>query len=458
MPQSFSTQIKNFIDRHNLIDKDDRVVVGLSGGADSVALLTVLHELDYHCVAAHCNFHLRGEESMRDERFCREFCDRLGVTLITTDFDVDARRKDTGESTEMACRSLRYEWWRKIMDEGIGTILAVGHHREDNIETFFLNLLRGSGLAGLKGMLPKAGNVVRPLLDVNRQDITDYLAEKGIGYVIDSTNLLNDYKRNRLRNCVLPEFEKAFPEGLNGVLTSISHLHDNYSLYTDYADKLREMYVAPDGSINLKHIIASERNVRMVLFELIAKSGINMAQVDNIISSMTDKDVNRASGRIFKGTTVSYLLNRGYLLPIENCGTEEITTETIDIFSEPFSTFWLDTEDFIKMRNEGRLQSDAIYLDSRVLDGNPKFELRGWHKGDRMTPFGMKHGSRLVSDILSDAKYSLLDKQQVKLLTRDNEILWIIGLRTTDRFKVTHKTRKVIEITFKRPRNTINQL
>lgn len=447
MSGSFSIRIKEFISRHHLLKNDDRVVVGLSGGADSVALLSVLHELGYCCTAAHCNFHLRGEESMRDEVFCHELCAELDVQLMTIDFDVESQRQLTGESVEMACRRLRYEWWRKLIEEGIGTVLAVGHHREDNIETFFLNLLRGSGLAGLKGMLPRMADTVRPLLDVTRQDITDYLAEREIGYVTDSTNLLNDYKRNKLRNCVLPEFEKAFPGGLEAVLTSISHLQDNYELYSDYACILRNKYVAKDGSIDVNLIVASENNVRMVLFTLLSPSGINMTQVENMVSAMTDSDVMRTSGRIFTGTKIRYLLNRGRLIPIANSGTKKFAGK-IDIFSEPFSVRRLQTEVFEEMRKNGRLRSDAIYLDNRVFDGNPNFELREWRKGDRMTPFGMKHGSRLVSDILSDAKYSLIEKQEVKLLTRNDEILWIIGLRTSDLFRVTSKTNEVIEVTY----------
>ena len=447
MSESFSTRIKNFILRHHLLTEDDRVVVGLSGGADSVALLDVLHQLRYKCVAAHCNFHLRGDESMRDESFCRELCIRLGIQLLTIDFDVEAQRNLTGESVEMACRTLRYDWWRKLLSEGVGTIIAVGHHREDNIETFFLNLFRGSGLTGLKGMLPKTSDVIRPLLDVSRQDITAYLSERGIEYVTDSTNLLNDYKRNLLRNRILPKLELSFPGALDGIVNSVSYLRDNYGLYTDHIDELKSKYKEQNGTINLNQLLATEKNARMVLFELLSMDGINMSQVDNILSSMTDKEILRTSGRTFKGVKKGYLLNRGKLIPV--CEIDNRSDiKNADIFSSPFSTKRIKTDDFIEMRKKRCLKKDAIYLDSRILDGNPRFELRGWNKGDRMIPFGMKHGSRLVSDILSDAKYSLIEKREVRLLTRNDEILWVIGLRTTERFRVTPETCEVIEISY----------
>ncbi len=157
--------VEQFINRHHLIDRADTVIVGLSGGADSVALLTVLCNLNYNVVATHCNFHLRGEESMRDEAFCRKLCSDRNVRLLVRNFDVDSRRREAGESLEMACRALRYDWWRSLLKENVGSVIAVGHHREDNIETFFLNLFRGSSLTGLKGMLPRNELVVRPLLE-----------------------------------------------------------------------------------------------------------------------------------------------------------------------------------------------------------------------------------------------------------------------------------------------------
>ncbi|MDE5960388.1 MAG: tRNA lysidine(34) synthetase TilS, partial [Duncaniella sp.] len=224
MSDKFCNKVRKFTTDNNLAGSHgDTIIVGLSGGADSVALLSVMLELGYECVAAHCNFHLRGNESMRDENFCRELCRELSVELLTVDFDVSERCRHTGESVEMACRELRYDWWNGLINKGIGNLIAVGHHREDNVETFFLNLLRGSGLVGLKGMQPRSLNIIRPLLDTTKAEIISYLESRGLKYVTDSTNSSNEFKRNRLRNIVLPEFEQAFPGAMDAIATSISY-------------------------------------------------------------------------------------------------------------------------------------------------------------------------------------------------------------------------------------------
>lgn len=447
MTNLFEKKVRDFIESNHLVGKTDGIVVGLSGGADSVALLLVLRELGYKCIAAHCNFHLRGEESMRDESFCLNLCHSLGVEFLKQDFDVDESRESTGESVEMACRRLRYDWWDSLLREGYGNVIAVGHHREDDVETFFLNLLRGSGLAGLKAMMPRNVNTVRPLLDCTKAEIIDYLKNQGESFVTDSSNLSNDYKRNRLRNIVIPELEKVFPGAAEAISTSISHLRDNFALYTDYTDELRSKYIDSDGSIDLSRLVTTEKNSRMVLFELISKVGINMTQVDNILATINDNGACPVSGRTFRTPAITYLLNRGKLIPMTDTDEDNGFCENVNLFSAPFSARRLSIDEFERMREERRLNPSALYLDSRVLDGNPEFELRSWRKGDRLEPFGMR-GSKLVSDLLSDAKYSLQQKKSVRLLTRDGQILWVISLRTSRNFAVDKTSREVLEIIY----------
>lgn len=446
MASSFNKKVEDFIDRHHLIGKNERIVVGLSGGADSVALLIVMLELGYDCVAAHCNFHLRGTESMRDENFCRDLCTRLGVELKKKDFDVESCCREYGESIEMACRHLRYDWWEDMLRNGDGSLIAVGHHREDNVETFFLNLMRGSGIGGLKGMLPRSVNVIRPMLDCSKEEIMNYLKRKGEDFITDSSNLSNDYKRNRLRNLVLPEFEKVFPGAIENVAKSMDYLRDNYELYMDYSEELRQKYIGKSGEIDIPRLLNEEKNPRMVLFELLSKVGMNMTQVDNILASFNSDRACQTSGKIFMTPMITYLLDRGILRPMkdeDNCKDCEV----VDLNTPPFSCRQMTVYDFNQAKRSGSLRRDALYLDDHVLDGTPVFELRGWRKGDRMTPFGMR-GSRLVSDMFRDAKYPLDKKEKVRLLTRDGQILWVIGLRTADAFRITNRSTGVIEVLF----------
>ena len=207
---NLTEKVKDAIERQGLLRPQGRVVVAVSGGADSVALLSVLLELGYDCLAAHCNFGLRGAESVRDMRHVESLADRLGVDLCVRDFDVAARRADTGESVEMACRELRYEWFYELVDRERAQAIAVGHHAEDQLETLFLNLLRGTGITGLRGMRPRNGHVVRPMLECTRAEIEDYLHTRGLDWVTDSTNASDDFTRNRLRNRLLPLVDELF--------------------------------------------------------------------------------------------------------------------------------------------------------------------------------------------------------------------------------------------------------
>ncbi len=448
MDIDFDIRIRDFVTAHHLLQKNDTILVGLSGGADSVALLLVLRNLGYDCVAAHCNFHLRGEESNRDERYCREFCGSMGIRIEVKDFDVESFRKRTNESVEMACRTLRYSWWNSLINKGTGTVIAVGHHKEDNVETFFLNMLRGCGLNGLKGMLPKSGDVIRPLLDVSRIDIENYLSEKAIPYVNDSTNSENEYSRNKLRNVILPELEHMFPGAVNSISKTIQCLQGNYELYTDSVKWLRRKYISPDNCINLSEIVTAEPHPDMVLFELLAPMGFNMTQVRNILSSMDDSGTSLASGRRFISSDLTLLLDRGFLRPCRGV-LEDIPTEAVEVsFSErPFSSTLISKTEFDKLRCTGALTSQSIYLDAKILDIPHVFSLRRWRSGDRLAPFGMK-GSKLLSDMFNDLKIPVDKKNSIPVLLCDDMILWVVGIRASRHFAVSESTREIMVVTY----------
>ncbi len=445
----FITRINNYIADRHLFSADDTILVGLSGGADSVALLGILNELGYRCIATHCNFHLRGDESNRDENFCRNLCHKLSIKLLVTEFDVENYRSETGDSVEMACRTLRYDWWNSLIKSGVGTILAVGHHKEDNIETFFINMLRGCGLGGLKGMLPKTGNVVRPLLDVSRSDIEKYLADKHFDYVTDSTNLSNDYGRNKLRNIILPELERQFPGAAQSISKTIACLQGNYELYTDSIEHLRRKYVTNDNGINLSAIVTGEPHPSMTLFELLSPIGFNMTQVSNILSAIDNDGTCHASGRHFSSPVATLLLDRGYLRQIGTGGADGITDAALEVTlsTPPFSSEVISKDEFFDMRESGLLKSDSIYLDASILDSPHTYILRNWRNGDRFKPFGM-NGSKLLSDLFNDIKLSVAEKSRVPVLLCDDMIIWVVGIRASRLFPVTPKTENVLIVTY----------
>ncbi len=448
MNLNFAKTIESFIQDYHLIDKETKVIVGLSGGADSVALLTVLHELNYSVIAAHCNFHLRGDESIRDENFCRQLCSKMGVELIVRHFDVESHRNTHSESVEMACRTLRYDWWNGLIRNQVGDVIAVGHHRDDNIETFFLNLFRGSSLIGLKGLRPRNANVIRPLLDVSHRDILDYLRSRSLSFVTDSTNADNYFRRNRLRNVIIPLIEKEFPGAKKAIGVTIDNLRDNYNLYNDYCDILRNKYVKAGGEIDVTRLIIEERDPEMVLYELISAYGFNMSQIKDMLYSLSGGDKCAMSGKVFIGQSLTYTLNRGLLSPIDSYDIgRESDLQTISLFKHPFEMAEMNYQEFQSLLKNKKLKKNALYADSNILNGNPVFYMRSWQKGDRMKPFGLK-GSKLLSDIFCDLKLSITQKANIKIILRDSDIIWIPGVRCSALFPVSDKTETVIEVTY----------
>ncbi|MDE6097742.1 MAG: tRNA lysidine(34) synthetase TilS [Muribaculaceae bacterium] len=432
-----------FIARHKLLDSGQRIIVALSGGADSVALLAALAEAGYDCVAAHCNFHLRGPESDRDAAHCADICRNLGIRLLVRDFDVAERMKATGESVEMACRSLRYRWFGHILEHEHAHAIAVGHHREDNIETFMLNLLRGTGPQGLCGMRPRNGNVVRPLLECSRSQIEEYLDSRSLGFVTDSTNAANDFKRNRLRNIVLPLLDAQFPGASESIERTMSRVADSRALYlrlvADRAGRYRN-----GSDILVADMVNAEPEARMLLYEMLHDSeGFNMASVADIIDS-----ANRSGKRFISSAGHIRELHGGVLRLADNtdCDEDEFpVTLDRDILSPTrISVERKHISEFNPHRDPS-----VIYLDASVLNASPGLVLRHWRRGDRIEPYGMK-GSRLVSDVFSDARLSPGQKRATWLLCQGKRILWVCGLRASRHFSVGPGSEEFIRLEIQR--------
>lgn len=443
MPHEIIDILSRAVDRHNLIpDRDRPVIVALSGGADSIALLAALAESGCHCVAAHCNFHLRGEESNRDMRLCRDLCLRLGVDLYVRDFDVAARRRSTGESLEMACRSLRYEWFDSLLDKLRAQAVAVAHHREDNEETLLLNLLRGSSITGLTGMRPRNGFVVRPLLEASREQIEDYLASRSLEFVVDSSNLSDDFLRNRLRHSVLPAMREAFPDADRGLLATIDYLSQNRRFYERQMAILASRY-RTDANINLASLVAEQPDARLILFEMLRPMGFNMTHVDNILASAS------SSGLSFVSNDYCLELSRGVIEVRPLSGSQaSFSSFPVSLRRDILSPVHIAVTVHDISEFNPRRDHRTVYFDASVLSGDTAFELRPWRRGDRMQPFGMT-STRLLSDIMRDARLSAAQKRGLLLLTRNGEILWAVGLRPSALFAVTPSTNKFIRLELK---------
>ncbi len=435
----FESKIANAIANHSLISPNERIIiVAVSGGADSVALLAALTALGYNCVAAHCNFHLRGEESNRDTRHVANICDQLGVDLSIHHCDVDKRRRQTGESIEMACRALRYEWFGHLADSLGCCSVAVAHHRSDNIETAMLNLVRGTGLAGLSGMKPRNGLIIRPMLNCTRKEIEEYLHSRELTWVTDSTNAENDYMRNRMRNIILPQLERSFPHASEGIASSMAHIAEAEEFYRSCVAEKKAKYTSGDR-IELARLVADEPSARLLLFEWLHPMGFTATQV-------TDMLARNRSGATFVAGDKRITISRGIAeITSRSHESDKPTTHIVDISRSILTPAFIAVSHHNVSEFSVERDARVLCLDTRVLEGDPVFELRHWRQGDTLAPFGMQ-GTRKVSDIFTDAKLSTNAKKRVWLLTRNGQILWIAGLRTSRHFAITPETRRYLRL------------
>ena len=420
----FKHDVYKFIDSNSLFNEKDKVLIALSGGADSVCLLRVLLALGYQCEAAHCNFHLRGEESMRDERFVDELCKKLDVKLHKIDFDTTAYSSQKRLSIEMAARELRYDWFDKIRCESGAAVIAVAHNENDCVETFILNLVRGTGINGLKGIKPKNGFVVRPLLEKRREEIIEYLTFLKQDYVTDSTNLQDEYTRNKIRLNILPMLEQINPQASQKIADTSKRLIDVAKIYNDEIAIAKER-VMVDGNISIK-ALQKESVPKSLLFEILYPLGFNSSQVDDIYESVKLEQ----SGKIFRSDSYELLRDREMLIlrDINRC---EILPNLIIEKFEVDSTFKVPRD------------KNVCYVDVDKLSG--ELYLRKWERGDKFVPFGMK-GKKNVSDYMTDRKFSLFDKEQQLVVCCGDKIVWLVNERSDDRFKVTKDTIRVAKI------------
>lgn len=435
--ERFESEIRNNIWRHSLLNSSDYIIVALSGGADSVALLVALKLLGYRCVAAHCNFHLRGEESNCDQIHAMNVAQRLFTPCEVKHFDVAAYKKEHGVSTEMACRELRYEWFEWLRKRYSAQAIAVAHHSGDDIETMFLNLLRGSGIGGVAAMKWKNGYVVRPMLNRTRLEIEQFLKDHDFGYVVDSTNAQLEYKRNRVRNIVMPALRKAFPDADAMLAKSLSYLQENREIYNREIANATATYNKGD-EIDLLRMIREYPAPATLLFEMLHDKGFNHSQALDMIRAVNH------TGRKFT--------SKGWVAFIDRKKLRVMSTEDFNLSHEVYEidlnhdvaspialqVRMIDVKDFSPVKD-----GSEIYLDSRVLYGNPRFVLRRWQNGDKLAPFGMK-GVKKLSDIFSDAKLSVAEKRQQWILERDNLILWVVGMRASRHFKIDNSTSRIL--------------
>ena len=424
--------VSKFIDEKSLCKSDNKLLVAISGGADSVALFLCLKELGYDVELAHCNFNLRGDESDNDEEFVKQLAYKFGVRLHLKSFDTQKYADENKVSIQMAARDLRYKWFNELLVDNNLNYIAVGHHKNDDVETFFINLTRGSGLKGLLGIKTKNNNIIRPLLCVSRLEIEAYLSAVKQSFREDSSNKSVKYLRNKIRYELIPLLTEMNPNIQETISGEIEILEGVFQVFEEQIERKRKEILKNENEIfKLKITDLQKLNpLNIYLYEFLKPYGFS--EVNQII-----KALNTQSGKQFFSKTYQLNIDREYIL-ISKISKENVSFEILENqhkISTPFAMELSKSTDrkVAKARVKAKLDFDKLKF---------PLVLRKWKKGDKFMPLGMQTFKKL-SDFFIDKKYSLIAKQQQWILCSADDIIWIVGDRIDDRFKITTQTKNV---------------
>lgn len=431
-------KVESYIQNHELLLKASKVIVGTSGGADSVALLHILKQLGYQCIVAHCNFHLRNDESDRDELFVQEFASELALEYHKIDFDTEKNAQTNKVSIEMAARDLRYNWFEKLRVELCAEAIAVAHHADDNVETLLMNLTRGTGLRGMTGIPVRNGAVIRPLLGCTREEIINYLKSNGLNYVTDSTNLKNDYVRNRFRNQIIPIFEEINPAFRQTISDTINRFEEIEEIYKEHIAleinnlcKFENEQIIVDTSI-----LKTKKYAKTILYELLSPYNFHVDTISKVLNGLEN-----TPGAIFYSPTHQLLYDRNQLILKEQTKDE---LETFKIYRSDFEIYEPLHLKITDRKFDGKINKSALYATFDATKLKFPLVLRRWQQGDSFVPFGMKNHKK-VSDFFIDAKINRFDKEKIWLLISEDKIAWIVGYRADNRFSVDENTSEMVE-------------
>ena len=422
-----------------------RVLVALSGGADSMCLLTALLRLGYQVEAAHCNFHLRGIHSDNDARFVQQHCELQNVKLHLTDFDTTHEAELHGESLEMAARRLRYTWFAELCEKHGYTVIAVAHHIDDSIETFFINLLRGTGLRGLTGIHKQVGHIVRPLMFATRKEILEYALQKHIPYREDSSNKTTKYLRNKIRLGLIPRIREISPRFPFIMHQNIERLISAQNFIQGAIDNIYAQAVTEQSGIYTLHVerIADLTSREFVIYEILSsRFGFKGDTVDGLCKSLMH---NNSGKRFYSRSNVAYI-DRGNIVITAISDDDECQ---ITVREGQQRAYCGNSVLYFEICDVDSLMSYNVPDNVALLDADKvayPLTLRRWQEGDSFTPFGMT-GSKKVSDFLIDAKVSMAEKGRQFILLSEGKIAWLVGRRIGDEFRITNKTERVIRIT-----------
>ncbi len=436
-----------FIHKNRLCTVNDRILIAVSGGVDSVLLLHLFVKAGYKTALVHCNFGLRGKESDEDEKFVRQLSNHYGLKIFVKNCDAGSYLSKNGVSIQEAARTLRYQFFEELIQKEGFDKVAIGHNQDDNVESFFINLSRVSGLKGLTGIPVQRSRFIRPLLFASREEIVGYARQEGLRWREDSSNASDKYLRNRIRHHLVPQLNRLSEKFIPALLGSMQHLTDAESLFAQLLlEKRAQLFTEKNGRwvVDVEMLMLNP-HADLLLFYLLRDFGFDKKEVSRLYEAMQAK----FSGRQFFSAEYHLLLNRHQLLIVPKETGSESPEEFAEIRSFEEGLKSPVHLEFIKRKNDRNFpfegSKNSAYFDAEKLP--LPLVVRAWEKGDRFHPFGMK-GTKLVSDLLIDEKFSLFEKKRVRVLLSGKTILWVIGIRSSEAFKVTSQTKEIVEIKY----------
>ena len=423
--------------------KEKKLLVAVSGGMDSMVLVDLFQKLKFDFTLAHCNFQLRGTESDGDENFVVTYAKQNDITCFVAKFDTEKYSKAHKLSTQVTARNLRYNWFNEILEQEKFDYIVTAHHADDVVETFMINLSRGTGLDGLTGIPSQNGNIIRPMLPFSRKEIEEYVSENNLQWREDSSNASDKYLRNKIRHHIIPVFKEINESFLQSFQNTLEHLNQEQSLINDAVQMVYEKVVSEENQqlkINISALL-HYKNHKAYLYQWLNKYGFSAwNDVYNLIEAQSGKQILSEKYILLKDRDFLILSKK------EKTNFEEIVIHSIT--EKPNFPLKLTLCNQSDISNQ---MKNVIFVDENKIQF--PLTIRKWKEGDYFYPTGMQ-GKKKVSKYFKDEKFTLFQKQDTWILESNNKIVWIIGHRADERFKVENTTQTIIQITYNNEENS----
>ena len=436
-------KFQNHINANFSFLQDKKLIVATSGGMDSMVLVHLFQKFNLNFALAHCNFQLRGAESDGDENFVKDYAKHNNITFFVTKFDTKNYSEENKLSTQVAARNLRYNWFNELLVSEKFDFVATAHHLDDQVETFLINFSRGTGLDGLTGIPSQNGNIIRPMLPFSRKEIENYVSENKLQWREDSSNTSDKYLRNKIRHHVIPVFKEINESFLQSFQNTLDHLNQEQSLVNDAVQMVYDIVVSEDNEqlkINISALLQYE-NYRAYLYKWLNKYGfLAWNDVYNLIEAQSGKQIFSEKYILLKDRDFLILSKK------ETTNFEEIIMHSItEKPNFPLKLTLCNQSDiFNQMKN-------VIFVEENKIQF--PLTIRKWKEGDYFYPSGMQ-GKKKVSKYFKDEKFTIFQKQETWILESNNQIIWIIGHRADDRFKIENTTQTILQITYNNEENS----